>query len=67
MNRITVSFSDVTANGLEWLCKRTMRKPSNLLALLLSHEIDRQLDAMSPEDRAKVYAGLSDVRILSPH
>lgn len=67
MNRITVSFSDVTANGLEWLSKRTMRKPSNLLAFLLSQEIERQLQAMTNEERAEVYAQLSDVRVLSPH
>lgn len=67
MNRITVSLSDVSANGLEWLCKRTMRKPSNLIALLLSQEVQRQLEAMTPEDRAEVYAELSDVRALSPH
>lgn len=65
MNRITVSFNDVTTNGLEWLSKRTMRKPSNLLAFLLSQEIERQLAAMTTEERAEVYAELSDVRVLS--
>jgi hypothetical protein len=64
MNRITVSFSDVTANGLEWLSKRTMRKPSNLLAFLLSQEIERQLEAMTLEERNEVYAQLSDYRVL---
>lgn len=67
MNRITVSCSDVTANELEWLCKRTLRKPSNLFAFLLSQEVQRQLDTMAPEERAEVYAQLSDVRVLSPH
>lgn len=67
MNRITVSCSDVTANELEWLCKRTLRKPSNLFAFLLSQEVQRQLDTMTPEERAEVYEQLSDVRVLSPH
>jgi len=66
MNRITVSLSDVSANELEWLCKRTMRKPSNLISFLLSQEVQRQLDAMTPEERTEVFAELSDVRVLSP-
>ena len=66
MNRITVSLSDVSANELEWLCKRTMRKPSNLISFLLSQEVQRQLDAMTPEERSEVFAELSDVRVLSP-
>lgn len=67
MNRITVSCSDVTANELEWLCKRTLRKPSNLFAFLLSQEVQRQLNTMTLEERAEVYAQLSDVRVLYPH
>ena len=66
MNRITISLSDVSANELEWLCKRTMRKPSNLLSFLLSQEVQRQLAVMTPEERSDVFAELSDVRVLSP-
>lgn len=65
MNRVTVSLSDVSANELEWLCKRTMRKPSNLLSFLLSQEVQRQLAVMAPEERSVVFAELSDVRVLS--
>lgn len=66
MNRITISLSDVSANELEWLSKRTMRKPSNLLAFLVSREVERQLAAMVPEERIAVCEELSDFRILSP-
>lgn len=66
MNRITISCSDVTANELEWLCKRTMRKPSNLFAVLLSREVQRHLDNMPADERNEVYAELTGVRVITP-
>lgn len=65
MNRITLSCNDVTANELEWLSQRTMRKPSNLFAVLLSQEVQRHLDAMPEAERAKVYEELTGVRVVS--
>lgn len=65
MNRITLSCNDVTANELEWLSKRTMRKPSNLFAVLVSQEVQRQLDAMSDDERAEAYGQFIDVRVVS--
>lgn len=65
MNRITLSCNDVTANELEWLSKRTMRKPSNLFAVLLSQEVQRHLDTMSDAERAEVYEQLTDARTVS--
>ena len=65
MNRITISCNDATANELEWLCKRTMRRPSNLFAVLISQEVQRHLDALPEDERAKVYEELTDVRALS--
>lgn len=65
MRRITISCSDVTANELEWLSKRTLRKPSNLFAVLLSQEVQRHLDAMPEDERAEVYAELTGTRTLS--
>ena len=63
MNRITFSCNDVTANELEWLSKRTMRKVSNLLAVLVAQETQRQLETMPEAERAEVYAQLTDVRV----
>jgi len=63
MNRITFSCNDVTANELEWLSKRTMRKVSNLLAVLVAQETQRQLETMSEAERAEVYVQLTDVRV----
>jgi hypothetical protein len=65
MNRITLSCNDVTANELEWLSKRTMRKPSNLFAVLLSQEVQRHLDTLSDAERAEVYEQLTDARVVS--
>lgn len=65
MNRITLSCTDVTANELEWLSQRTMRKPSNLFAVLLSQEVQRHLDTMPEDERAKVYGQLTDSRVVS--
>ena len=67
MNRITFSCNDVTANELEWLSKRTMRKVSNLLAVLVAQEAQRQLKAMPEDERAEVYAQLTEVRVTSVH
>ena len=67
MNRITFSCNDVTANELEWLSKRTMRKVSNLLAVLVAQEAQRQLKAMPEDERAEVYAELTEVRVTSVH
>ena len=67
MNRITFSCNDVTANELEWLSKRTMRKVSNLLAVLVAQEAQRQLEAMPEDERAEVYAQLTEVRVTSVH
>ena len=67
MNRITVSCNDVTANELEWLSKRTMRKVSNLLAVLVAQEAQRQLEAMPEDERAEMYAHLTEVRVTSVH
>ncbi len=63
MNRITFSCNDVTANELEWLSKRTIRKVSNLLAVLVAQETQRQLETMPEAERAEVYAQLTDVRV----
>ncbi len=65
MNRITLSCNDVTANELEWLSKRTMRKPSNLFAVLISQAVQRHLDAMPEDERAQVYEELTGVRAVS--
>jgi hypothetical protein len=51
MRRITISCPDETSAQLDWLCKRTLRKPSNLLSLLVHHEIDRHLKEMTEEER----------------
>lgn len=66
MNRITISCNDTTANELEWLCKRTLRKPSNLVAVLLAHETQRHLETLPDEERAKVYEELTGTRIVVP-
>lgn len=63
MNRITFSCNDVTANELEWLSKRTMRKVSNLLAVLVAHEVQRQLETLPEAECAEVYAQLTEVRV----
>mgnify|MGYP000494071913 CR=1 FL=1 len=63
MNRITFSCNDVTANELEWLSTRTMRKVSNLLAVLVAHEVQRQLETLTEVERAEVYAQLTEVRV----
>jgi hypothetical protein len=65
MNRITLSCNDVTANELEWLSTRTMRKPSNLFAVLLSQEVQRHLDTLSDAERAEVYEQLTGARVVS--
>jgi hypothetical protein len=65
MNRITLSCNDVTANELEWLSQRTMRKPSNLFAVLLSQEVQRHLDTMPEDERSKVYEQLTGSRVVS--
>ena len=65
MRRITISCCGVTANELEWLSKRTLRKPSNLFAVLLSQEVQRHLDAMPEDERAHVYEELTGTRTLS--
>jgi len=65
MNRITLSCNDVTANELEWLSQRTMRKPSNLFAVLLSQEVQRHLDTLSDAERAEVYEQLTGARVVS--
>jgi hypothetical protein len=67
MNRITFSCNDVTANELEWLSKRTMRKVSNLLAVLVAQEAQRQLETLHEDERAEVYAQLTEVRVTSVH
>ena len=67
MYRITFSCNDVTAKELEWLSKRTMRKVSNLLAVLVAHEVQRQLETMPEDERAEVYAQLTGVRVISVH
>ena len=67
MNRITFSCNDVTANELEWLSKRTMRKVSNLLAVLVAQEAQRQLESLPEDERAEVYAQLTEVRVTSVH
>ncbi len=64
MNRVTFSCNDVTANELEWLSKRTMRKVSNLVSFLIAQEVERQLADMSHDERTEVYAELTDVRIV---
>lgn len=66
MNRITLSCNDVTANELEWLSKRTMRKPSNLFAVLISQEVQRYLDTMPEDERAQLYEEFTGVRVVSP-
>jgi hypothetical protein len=53
MRRITFSCPDKTSAQLDWLCKRTLRKPSNLLALLVHHEIDRHLKEMPEQERLR--------------
>jgi hypothetical protein len=63
MNRITFSCNDVTANELEWLSKRTMRKVSNLLAVLVAHEVQRQLETTPEAERAEIYSQLTEVRV----
>lgn len=65
MNRITLSCNDVTANELEWLSERTMRKPSNLFAVLISQEVKRHLDAMTEDERAQLYEEFTGVRVVS--
>jgi len=65
MNRITLSCNDVTANELEWLSKRTMRKPSNLFAVLISQEVQRYLEAMPEDERAQLYEEFTGVRVVS--
>lgn len=65
MNRITLSCNDVTANELEWLSQRTMRKPSNLFAVLLSQEVQRHLDTMPEDERANVHEQLTGIRVVS--
>ena len=65
MNRITLSCNDVTANELEWLSKRTMRKPSNLFAVLISQEVQRHLDDMPEAERAQLYEEFTGVRVVS--
>lgn len=53
MRRITFSCPDETSAQLDWLCKRTLRKPSNLLSLLVHSEIDRHLKEMPEEERLR--------------
>ena len=65
MNRITLSCNDVTANELEWLSQRTMRKPSNLFAVLLSQEVQRHLDTMPEDERTNVHEQLTGIRVVS--
>lgn len=65
MNRITISCNDTTANELEWLCERTLRKPSNLVAVLLAHETQRHLETLPDEERAKVYEELTGTRVIA--
>jgi hypothetical protein len=64
MNRITFSCNDITANELEWLSKRTMRKVSNLISFLIAQEVERQLADMPKDERAKVYAQITQLRVL---
>jgi len=64
MNRITFSCNDITANELEWLSKRTMRKVSNLVSFLIAQEVERQLADMPKDERAKVYAQITELRVL---
>ena len=64
MNRITFSCNDITANELEWLSKRTMRKVSNLISFLIAQEVERQLSDMPKDERAKVYAQITELRVL---
>jgi hypothetical protein len=51
MRRITFSCSSETSAQLDWLCAQTMRKPSNLLSLLIHQELDKHLDSLSAEAR----------------
>jgi hypothetical protein len=64
MNRVTFSCNDMTVNELEWLSKRTMRKTSNLISFLIAQEVERQLSDMPQDERAEVYADLTEVRVL---
>lgn len=64
MNRVTFSCNDMTVNELEWLSKRTMRKTSNLISFLIAQEVERQLADMPQDERAEVYADLTEVRVL---
>jgi hypothetical protein len=64
MNRITFSCNNITANELEWLSARTMRKVSNLISFLIAKEVERQLAEMPEDERAEVYASLTGVRVL---
>jgi hypothetical protein len=64
MNRITFSCNNITANELEWLSARTMRKFSNLISFLIAKEVERQLAEMPEDERAEVYASLTGVRVL---
>jgi hypothetical protein len=54
----------MTANELEWLSKRTMRRTSNLISFLIAQEVERQLADMPQDERAEVYAHLTEVRVL---
>ena len=67
MSRITISCNEVTSNELKWLCETTMRKPSNLLALLITREVNKQMADMDEADRAAVFARLcpDNGRVLS--
>lgn len=64
MNRITFSCNDITANELEWLSKRTMRKVSNLISFLIAQEVERQLADMPKDERAEIYAQITELRVL---
>ena len=64
MNRVTFSCNDMTTNELEWLSKRTMRRTSNLISFLIAQEVERQLADMPQDERAEVYAALTEVRVL---
>ena len=64
MNRITFSCNDITANELEWLSKRTRRKVSNLISFLIAQEVERQLADMPKDERAEIYAQITELRVL---
>ena len=58
MPRITFSCSDEEHAQLHWLCRHTLRKPSNLLSLLVRRECSRLLDAMDDDSQAAAVSSI---------